>query len=243
LHRELHAYDFDRCSVELSNLMVYDLSDSIAVGDWNDCTISPDVTKFYFRRSGGGTLQYDLENSAYTYITNVSTAGQITPNYKQVLLAHRYFTVNDSMVNTICTISAPNKPGLECNYLLNTDTVINIFNLVSPSCFANFRLGKIEGSACDTIVSSVGQVLDKAMYGKLYPNPSQGQLNIEFDSSARRSISIYNMMGQRVYTVSSQEQLVSFNFSSQPLSAGLYMLEAVNEETHTVFKSKFVYEK
>jgi hypothetical protein len=147
------------------------------------------------------------------------------------------------MVLTLSTIYAPNEAGLACNFVMHTDTIVNIANFVSPSCFANFRLGKIEGSTCDTIVSSVGQVFDKAMYGKLYPNPSQGQLNIEFDSSARRSISIYNMMGQRVYTVSSQEQLVSFNFSSQPLSAGLYMLEAVNEETHTVFKSKFVYEK
>jgi hypothetical protein len=67
-YRELYAYNFDRCSGELSNLVVHDLKDSIEVGDWNACTISPDGSKFYLRRSGnGGTLQYDLETSEYTY--------------------------------------------------------------------------------------------------------------------------------------------------------------------------------
>jgi len=91
LHRELHAYDFDRCSGELSNLMVYDLSDSIAVGDWNACTISPDGTKFYIRRSVagpnnliGGTCQLDLNTGNFIRLNTLGTI-QLTPNYKNIL--------------------------------------------------------------------------------------------------------------------------------------------------------------
>jgi len=241
-HRELHEYDFDRCSGELSNLVVYDLRDSIEVGDWNACTISPDGTKFYVRRSGnGGTLQYDLETSEYTYITHVSTAPQLTPNYKHVLLADRYFTENDSMVQTICTIYEPNKPGLACNYVANTDTVINIYNLVSPSCFANFRLGKLAGSPCDTVVDGVNEL--KAGRLKVYPNPSRGQFSIEFENPGIYQIHIYNVMGQRVFTARSSEKILNVNLNTFNISPGLVLIEAYSEESKKVYKSKLVYEK
>ena len=247
LYSELCVYDFDRCSGELSNLVVHDLSDSLNKGlgvDWNACTISPDGSKFYVRRSplrGEGTLQYDLETSEYTYITIISSAPQLTPNYKHVLLADRYFTENDSMVQTICTIYEPNKPGLACNYVANTDTVINIYNLVSPSCFANFRLGRLAGSPCDTVVDGVNEL--KAGRLKVYPNPSRGQLTIEFEQQGNYSIAIYNALGQRVYAVRTNKELLNLDLNSLNINSGLLLIEAYNEKTRAVYRTKVVYEK
>src|SRR5690606_27924645 len=118
----------------------------------------------------GGTCQYDLNTGNFIRLNTLGTV-QLTPNYKNILSGTVFFTENDSMVLTLSTIYEPNKPGQECNFVMHTDTVINIPNFISPSCFANFRLGKIEGSVCDTIVSGVSEKL-KVKSLKVYPNPS-----------------------------------------------------------------------
>ncbi len=245
-YNELHVFDFDRCSGELSNLVVHDLSDSLrkvtTYTDWNACNISPDGTKFYVRRSpsnGGGTLQYDLETSEYTYITRVSTAPQLTPNYKHILLASSY-TENGSIVETISTIYEPNKPGLECNFVLHTDTVINIYNLVSPNCFANFRLGKLEGSPCDTIVSGINEV--KAGRVKGYPNPARDVLTVELEQAANYQINIYNALGPRVYFARTAGKNKVIDLSNLPLHSGLLLVEVMNEENNQLYKMKVIYE-
>jgi hypothetical protein len=246
---QLHSYDFDRCSGVLSNLVVHDLSDSLNKGlgvDWNACNISPDGTKFYVRRSslrGGGTLQYNLETSEYTYITNISTAPQLTPNYKQILLADRYFTENDSMVQTICTINNPNESGLGCNFVANTDTVINIYNLVSPSCFANFRLGPLKGSPCDTIVSGFGQVNKKEAQMKLYPNPARDVLYMEFpyQNGKPYTIQIIDAIGRVVYAGTLPCEGANLPLAGLPIKSGLYVLQASRDGK--VYNKRFVVER
>ena len=239
LYRELHAFDFDRCSGELSNLIVHDLSDSIVVGDWNACNISPDGSKFYFRRSNGGILQYDLETSEYTEIAQLGAAPQLTPNYKQILLSSRIITENDSIIRTLSTIYEPNKAGLECNFIMHTDTVLNITNFISPSCFANFRLGKIEGSLCDTVVSSVQSIKEKSI--KVYPNPSNGILNVEFETEQQHIVNIYNMLGQRVFSTISNKKTLFIDLSSLNLRSGLLLLEAFNEKNRNMYRTKVIY--
>jgi len=245
LNGELHVFDFDRCSGELSNLVVHDLSDSLGRGtDWNACNISPDGTKFYVRRSpskGGGTLQYDLETLEYTYITRISTAPQLTPNYKHILLGNSLFTSTGKEYQTLCTIYKPNEPGLACNYVANTDTVINFPNFIAPSCFANFRLGALKGSGCDTIVSGMGEV--KVGRVKVYPNPARDVLTVELEQAANYQINIYNALGQRVYFARTAGKSKIIDLSNLPLHSGLLLVEVMNEETRAVLKTKVIYEK
>jgi hypothetical protein len=242
-YRELHVFDFDRCSGVLSNLIVHDLRDSLGTGDWNACNISPDGTKFYVRRSpsrGGGTLQYDIETSEYTYITEISSAPQLTPNYKHILLGSRILTENDSIYQTISTIYEPNQPGLQCNFVLNSDTVKNIPKFISPSCFANFRLGPLNGSPCDTIVSGINEVKEGSL--KVYPNPSNGMLNVQLPGVGQAyQVRLLNSMGQQIFTTHTNENLFSIDISSLKLSSGILLVEASDEKKQQVYRMKVIY--
>ncbi len=226
-YNELHVYDFDRCTGELSNLVVHDLSDSLTIDDlrdWNACNISPDGSKFYVSRSTWGTcgtLQYDLETTKYTCITPISTAPQLTPNYKHILLGWSEITANDSMCQTLSTIYEPDKPGLECNFVLNTDTVMNFPNFLSPSCFANFRLGPLKGSPCDTIVNGMGEV--KAERMKVFPNPASEWLNFKLPvNTGEIVLEVFSISGQRVMNTTLFAPLEAIQVSHLPV--GLYLL-------------------
>lgn len=243
LYSELQSYDFDRCSGTLSNLVVHDLRDSLRKDttfiDFNACNISPDGTKFYVRRSGRGTLQYDLGTGVFTDLNYETSAPQLTPNYKQILFSTRILN-NGSSIRTLSTIYEPNKPGLECNFVLHTDTIINIANFINPSCFANFRLGKLEGSPCDTIVSGMGEV--KAGRVKVYPNPARDVITVELEQAANYQINIYNALGQRVYFARTAGKSKIIDLSNLPLHSGLLLVEVMNEENNQLYKMKVIYE-
>ena len=74
---------------------------------------------------------------------------------------------------------------------------------------------------------------------KVYPNPSRGQFSIEFENPGIYQIHIYNVMGQRVFTARSNERIMNVDLN---LSPGLHLIEAINEETQKVHKTKIVYE-
>jgi hypothetical protein len=78
---------------------------------------------------------------------------------------------------------------------------------------------------------------------KVYPNPNRGQFAVEFSSAAQRTIQLYNVLGQRVYSVRTGEQMLKLDIGTTPISYGLFLLEAIDEESNKVYKSKFIYEK
>jgi len=77
---------------------------------------------------------------------------------------------------------------------------------------------------------------------KVYPNPNRGQFTLEFESAAMRTIHLYNILGQRVFTVRTNRQMQSIDLSAIRLSTGLLLLEAINEENHEILKTKIIYE-
>lgn len=132
------------------------------------------------------------------------------------------------MVLTLSTIYAPNEEGLACNFVMHTDTIINIANFISPSCFANFRLGKIEGSTCETIVSSISHLYPKEENIHLFPNPTRDLLYLEFPypNGKPYEIQIIDAMGKVVYNGSFDAEGGSLSLASLGLSSGLYVLQA-----------------
>jgi len=58
----------------------------------------------------------------------------------------------------------------------------------------------------------------------IYPNPSKGRFTIKWSHTDKTNISIYNIMGQQVYTKRNIENL-SANFDLQDFSSGVYMIK------------------
>src|SRR5690606_35374304 len=122
-----------------------------------------------------------------------------------------------------------NQPGLQCNFVLHTDTILNIANFISPSSFANFRLGPLKGSPCDTIVSSVEQI--KAAQMQVYPNPARDFLFVKFPSPYGKpfNIQIMDAMGRVVYASTLSSEGANLPLSELKINSGLYLLQAQRE--------------
>jgi len=236
-YKYLHEYDFDRCTGTLNNPVVHDLTDSIPFGDHNACNISPDGSKLYYRSSGfpetgsnAGFYQYDLENGQHTFLLLNGSAPMTTPNGKEIFLSTRIVT-NDSILRSISRIHNPNLPGLACNLELHTDTVQNISMFVSPSNFANFRLGPIDGSSCDTLgINSVEEFEKPEASISVYPNPANSIINIRLlnTSSKKPIIHIFNSQGSKVFEEPFSNFLHTIHLSELNIAKGLYWIRVIN---------------
>jgi len=237
-YKFLHEYDFDRCTGTLNNPVVHDLTDSIPWGDGNACTISPDGSKLYIRRSNwqefnlsNALLQYDLTNFQWTHISSTHTASpQITPNGKEILLQSRILS-SDTGYITLSRILQPNLPGQLCNLVSHTDTLQNNPSFVYPSNFANFRLGPIDGSACDTLgINSVEEFEKPEASISVYPNPANSIINIRLlnTSSKKPIIHIFNSQGSKVFEEPFSNFLHTIHLSELNIAKGLYWIRVIN---------------
>ena len=248
-YKYLHEYDFDRCTGTLSNPIVHDLTDSIPWGDHNACTISPDGSKLYIRRSGSpenpvdyAFLQFDLSNGVWTRLLAPDNSPQITPNGKEILLSSRILT-NDTIYQTLSRIRQPNLPGEACDLVLHTDTMQNTITFISPSNFANFRLGPIDGSACDTLgINSVESFEKPVADVSVYPNPAKEALNIRLLNAIPKkpNIYIFNSLGALIYQGQFEIAVHTLKLGDLNLSNGLYWIKIMNGNDS--FVKRFVVE-
>jgi hypothetical protein len=251
-YKYLHEYDFDRCTGTLNNPVVHDLTDSIPWGDHNACTISPDGSKFYIRRSTWpesqfeqGLYQFDLVNSQFTRLSSDGTSPQIAPNGKNIILA-TYIDDGKGGVQhwTLSRINNPNLPDLDCNLIMHTDTVQNINTFISPSNFANFRLGPIDGSSCDTLgINSIVNFEKQIADISIYPNPASSLINVRLVNSPpqKPSLEIFNTQGSVVYRNQFSGILHTIDIEKLGLSNGLYYVRVINGKDG--FVKRFVIER
>lgn len=249
-YKYLHEYDFDRCTGTLSNPIVHDLTDSIPWGDHNACTISPDGSKLYIRRSlwpdsnlNFALLQYDLLSATWTNLSSSITASpQLTPNGKEILLSSR-INLSDTSYRTLSRISQPNLPGEACDLVLHTDTMQNTITFISPSNFANFRLGPIDGSACDTLgINSIESFIKPKPDISVYPNPVKDVLNIRLlnTNPKKPNVYIFNSLGALIYQGQFENGVHTLKLSDLNLSKGLYWIKIINGNDR--FVKRFVVE-
>ena len=248
-YKYLHEYNFDRCSGSLSNTVIHDLSDSLLFGDVTSCTISPDGSKFYIRRSfnadtiqgTGGMLQYDLENGNFELFTEIGSSPQLSPNYRNIFLDFRIIQ-EDTMIRTLSVINNPNGTLAEIDLELNKYIVINYPMFGSPSNFANFRLGKLVGSPCDTIPIGLQAIVPKGLQFGLFPNPSNGEFSISLPKDQQLSWELSNTLGQKVSSGAITAAEANYSIPNT-LTNGLYVLSLVNEFGEIVGVKKLIMNK
>jgi hypothetical protein len=62
----------------------------------------------------------------------------------------------------------------------------------------------------------------------IYPNPSTGIFNLEFEDATVKEIEVYTMQGRSVYKARVNSQTTSINLAH--LSAGLYYVQATTAQ-------------
>jgi len=111
-----------------------------------------------------------------------------------------------------------------------------------PPNLANFRLGPIDGSVCDSlglnapIDTGLEELLKEQV--KVFPNPTNGIFNVALQNKAIRSLRLFDMLGKEVYTTTSNAKEAQINLHDLNVSSGIYLLEINNYATkqRTTFK-------
>lgn len=81
----------------------------------------------------------------------------------------------------------------------------------------------------DTMTTSINaEPVSDQMDIKVYPNPSSGLVNVEFEQSAERYIRLVNMGGEVLREVKSQSAKAIFHFGGYP--PGMYLLQIFDAE-------------
>lgn len=249
----IYVYDFDRCTGELSNPTEYDITEFTYCWDYFISCLSPDGSKFYFRKSyemssecynlgEGGIYQYDfLTRVVNKVVNNNEGCPFLSPNGKWLLM-HNYF--EDSSLNgqpTFDIFYNPNELGNACNYQTHQVMLPSLGGFMPPN-LANFRLGPIDGSVCDSlglnapIDTGLEELLKEQV--KVFPNPTNGIFNVALQNKAIRSLRLFDMLGKEVYTTTSNAKEAQINLHDLNVSSGIYLLEINNYATkqRTTFK-------
>ena len=159
-------------------------------------------------------------------------------NFKQIIQGSSIVNqAGDSMLQSYNLILFPDSAGLACQHQLHVDTVLNTPNFIAPSAMVNFRLGKLAGSSCDTVVTDVDFAHKQTI--NVYPNPTQGLLQFSLpEGSSAYTATLFSLTGQRLYRVELLGAQYSLNLSTLNIAHGLYFLtlEAINKGEQRTFK-------
>jgi hypothetical protein len=243
----VHEYDFDRCEGILSNLIVHDIGDSIADNDnLSAITISPDGSKFYFKRNTSfniveGLFQFDLTNDEISFISRYVSTPQMMPNGQKMLFGEAFFDENNAVQYRVSEIINPNAPFDELiinHFKYNTP---NGMLTIAPSNFAYFRLGAETGTICDSLSVGVPTNLDYPNFKfKIYPNPVESALTIEHDVSGVCQIKITDMLGRVQWQGNTRDQKTVLTKEIEELIQGMYWLEIQDLKTGKRGGTKFI---
>ena len=240
--RYFDLYDFDRCSGELSNhIQFHGVSPELCGG----ASFSPN-SRFLYISSGTRICQYD------TWETDVLGTEVVVAEYDgfqdtvvttptdRFLIPTRFFLMQlapDGKIYVNVTngsymlhvIENPNEKGLACNVRQHS------IKLPTPNqtipIFPNYRLGALEGSPCDTLLSSS---FDLKLSDEIdvFPNPTIGNIQIEWASPliSEISFSVFDISGRRVFEKTFIPQGLQESIDLGNLPHGIYFYQLTTEK-------------
>jgi hypothetical protein len=242
--RNFHVFDFDRCTGTLSNLQVFDVSDSLILGSLPFFCLSPDGSKAYLKRAQvvnpplrEGILQYDFNSGSFTYyVSDQGAAPILSPNGKTVIFGHATLGPNGVPVERFLSeVMNPDEAGPASEVIQNKYTVNNNQSFAMNSNYANFKLGALEGSGCDTLGLITRHVSPVAKL-KVYPNPSSEYFTVETDGLLPAKLIVRDIHGKVVleHTLTLVQTTILEKWRALP--AGLYSLEVQHKQQRGMFK-------
>ena len=225
----IQSYDFDRCTGELSNPQEYDLTGLLRNGENNNFAISPDGSKAYLQRMLWqdsliylpGTFQYDLELRTFTKISSGAGATFLAPNYKSIFFRRRKVDSIGTGTLYLSEINNPNGSGVLCNVEEYKYPILNSIGMVTHPGYANYRLGALVGSPCDTIRPKKTYTGGNAVF----PNPFASGFTLQLATVPVKPLllKVHNIIGQLVAEVNITQQTTQIPVK-ETTAAGLYLL-------------------
>ncbi|HYV90673.1 MAG TPA: T9SS type A sorting domain-containing protein [Chitinophagales bacterium] len=250
----INLFDFDRCTGAISNFI--DLSDSSDLYYYG-CSFSLGGLKLYVS-TFKYLYQFDLTDSniidskqliwtnpyyIFPYDEFLLCEHQITPDGRIFIpLAHNMSqNVPDTFINkSLCVINNPDEVGAACNFIPNEIYLGGHHADYGLPNSPNYNLGALEGSACDTLATSVSKnIFSKTI--SLYPNPFTNEVTISMKNlnKGKCYLEVYEVAGKQVCRQPLKSSSTSLNLGY--LQNGMYLYQ-VKEENEVVWRGKMVKE-
>lgn len=226
-----HIYDFDRCTGLLSNPQLIEFNpdgfNPLAVG----VAVSSNSRYAYWSMTRM-VMQLDLyaddiEASLDTVAVYDGFTDIFSTTFFMAQLApdDKIYINCTNTVRYLHVIHNPDEAGTACNFEQH-GVMLPTYNLFSLPNFPNYRLGALEGSPCDTIVSNTSTIIPETNSFKLYPNPTQHQVQIELSTTFPKNVPIeimdvYGKVLGRDVLLAHQKEL---RLSLRDLVAGIYFI-------------------
>lgn len=254
----IYVYDFNRCTGEMSNPVKHDITIFSILSDKFYSCLSPDGTKMYISKSydldslgniigEGGIFQYDFITRTFQKINGHNNNYPIlSPNGKWILVHNMTTPPEGELLGqpTFDIIYNPNELGQNCNYQEN-QVILSSFGVGFPPNLANFRLGPIDGTICDSLGLDAPKeppvVITKPIVYNIYPNPTNGSLTIDFGNENKHSLGFYNSLGQRIRQFDTTDKTLEIDLKSWGLATGMYFVEIRDLFSNQHFNTKVVY--
>ena len=237
----VQLFDFDRCTGLLSNYRKQRFPARISPG--SGAAFSPNGRFLYYT----STLQIMQWDTDMGELPEAVDTVAVYDGFGEWNSASTFFLLQngpDGKIYGNCTstvprlhvIHEPDKKGIACNVEQHG---IQLYgrNAFSLPHFPNYRLGKLEGSACDTLssVHTPGQRPEEI--ARVYPNPAKDRLTITYSihNSGSYCFEIRDAAGklhfEKAWDVPLQEQ--SFSLGALPAGIYIYTLRLENGRTQS----------
>ena len=222
----LELYDFDRCTGILSNPVALTVS-YLNYGMLGNA-FSPNG-RFLYACNNYFIHQFD------TWSTNVPSTNQVVATWDTLMnplptwfavmkLApdHRIYIGTYAGSNVLHYIEFPDSAGLGCNVVQNT-FITPSYNTFSFPNSPNYDLGRLIGSACDTLSISIAETPEENGIG-IYPNPAINILHIHF----KKEINIFDIkltdLTGRIVKEKFYSGEKNISLSCDDVAAGMYLV-------------------
>jgi hypothetical protein len=229
----LHLWDFDRCTGLLSNAKTrrfFRANFKYFVG----VEFSPD-SRLLYAVTDSFVVQFDtnLGNQVFQYpdtvgrstfrlvtpfvpeVTSVFNMAQLAPDGKIYMSSYSGFYLH--------VIDHPNVRGVGCN-VREWGYPLGRINAWSIPNYPVYRLGRLEGSACDTIYNSVAEIGEGGM--RIYPNPTSSHINIEWEEALQPThLIVRDILGREILSLPIAHQI-----NLDVLQNGMYFVSIYKNE-------------
>lgn len=173
-------YDFDRCTGELSNPKKLNYIDtSVATGG---VAVSPN-SRFLYLFNSYHLYQYDLwQDDVFATKDTIATYDGFVDPFPAAFFY--LMLAPDGKIYGSCTngqrvlhvINKPDEKGTACDFRQHSFHFPKYIGSGLPN-FPNYRLGRLAGSVCDSLVNTRNFVHNSEIV--VYPNPAEDVLNVE----------------------------------------------------------------
>jgi len=170
------------------------------------------------------------------------TQHQLGPDGKiYISLAYNVIpnSVYSSINQNLCVINNPDVVGVGCNFNPISFNLGGKRTLGGLPNIPNYNLCSLEGSPCDTIPVGIKDKDSKDFSFKIYPNPNDGNMQIDYELSEEDTgeLIIIDLMGRKLKTYYLFENKNKIKISEGALKNGLYFYQIIiNDQIISVDK-------